>query len=295
MNQIRLKALAKINLGLDVLRRKEDGYHEVKMIMQTINLHDQIHMKKIEEDEIKIRTNLYYLPNNENNLAYKAAKRLKDEFNLPGGVFINLKKVIPVAAGMAGGSSDAAAVLFGMNKMYGLKLSMQELMDRGVKLGADVPYCIMRGTALAEGIGEKLTKLPAMPKCHILIAKPPINVSTKFVYENLHANDLKPEDHPPVDTQIEALREGNLEKLVANMGNVLERVTVPEYPVIDEIKKVMMDNGALGSMMSGSGPTVFGIFTSYTKAKEAYEKIEQSGLSKQIYLTTPYNQKEETK
>ena len=295
MNQMRLKALAKINLGLDVLRRKEDGYHEVKMIMQTINLHDQIHMKKIEEDEIKIRTNLYYLPNNENNLAYKAAKMLKDEFNLPGGVSINLKKVIPVAAGMAGGSSDAAAVLFGMNKMYGLKLSMQELMDRGVKLGADVPYCIMRGTALAEGIGEKLTKLPAMPKCHILIAKPPINVSTKFVYENLHANDLKPEDHPPVDAQIEALKEGDLEKLVANMGNVLERVTVPAYPVIDEIKQLMMENGALGAMMSGSGPTVFGIFTSYTKAKEAYEKIEKSGLSKQIYLTTPYNQKEESK
>lgn len=295
MNQMRLKALAKINLGLDVLRRKEDGYHEVKMIMQTINLHDQIHMKKIEEDEIRIRTNLYYLPNNENNLAYKAAKMLKDEFNLPGGVSINLKKVIPVAAGMAGGSSDAAAVLFGMNKMYGLKLSMQQLMDRGVKLGADVPYCIMRGTALAEGIGEKLTKLPAMPKCHILIAKPPVNVSTKFVYENLHANDLKAEDHPPVDAQLEALKEGDLEKLVANMGNVLERVTVPEYPVINEIKQLMLDHGALGSMMSGSGPTVFGIFTSYTKAKEAYLAIEQSGLSKQIYLTTPYNQKEENK
>ena len=292
MNQMRLKALAKINLGLDVLRRKEDGYHEVKMIMQTINLHDQIHMKKIEEDEIRVRTNLYYLPTNENNLVYKAAKMLKDEFNLPGGISINLKKVIPVAAGMAGGSSDAAAVLFGMNKMYGLKLSMQELKDRGVKLGADVPYCIMRGTALAEGIGEKLTKLPAMPKCHILIAKPPINVSTKFVYENLHANDLKPEDHPPVDAQLEALKEGNLEKLVANMGNVLERVTVPEYPVINEIKQLMVDNGAMGAMMSGSGPTVFGIFTSYAKAKEAYEKIEQSGLSKQIYLTTPYNQRE---
>ena len=295
MNHMRLKALAKINLGLDVLRRKEDGYHEVKMIMQTINLHDQIHMKKIKEDEIRIRTNLYYLPNNENNLAYKAAKMLKDEFHLPGGVFINLKKYIPVAAGMAGGSSDAAAVLFGMNKMYGLKLSMQELMDRGVKLGADVPYCIMRGTALAEGIGEKLTKLPAMPKCHILIAKPPINVSTKFVYENLHANDLKPEDHPPVDIQIEALQEGNLEKLVANMGNVLERVTVPEYPVIDEIRQLMLDSGALGAMMSGSGPTVFGIFTSYAKAKEAYKKVEKSGLSKQIYLTTPYNQREEIK
>ena len=204
MNQIRLKALAKINLGLDVLRRKEDGYHDVKMIMQTINLHDSIYMKKIEEKEIRIRTNLYYLPNNENNLAYKAAKILMDEFDLPGGISIHLKKVIPVAAGMAGGSSDGAAVLFGMNKMYGLKLSMQELMDRGVKLGADVPYCIMRGTALAEGIGEKLTALPSMPKCHILIAKPPINVSTKFVYENLHANDLKPEDHPPVDVQLAA-------------------------------------------------------------------------------------------
>ena len=293
MNQMRLKALAKINLGLDVLRRKEDGYHEVKMIMQTIHLHDQIHIRKIEEDEIKIRTNLYYLPNNENNLAYRAAKLLKDEFNLPGGVSIHLKKVIPVAAGMAGGSSDAAAVLFGINKMYGLKLSMQELMDRGVKLGADVPYCIMRGTALAEGIGEKLTKLPAMPKCHILIAKPPINVSTKFVYENLHANDMKPEDHPDVDIQIEALKEGNLEKLVANMGNVLERVTVPEYPVINDIKQIMVENGALGAMMSGSGPTVFGIFTDYTKAKEAYQKIQKSGLSKQIYLTEPYNQKEE--
>ena len=295
MYQMRLKALAKINLGLDVLRRKEDGYHEVKMIMQTINLHDQIHMRKIKEDEIRIRTNLHYLPNNENNLAYKAAKILKDEFDIKGGVTINLKKVIPVAAGMAGGSSDAAAVLFGMNKMYGLGLSMQELMDRGVKLGADVPYCIMRGTALAEGIGEKLTKLPAMPKCHILIAKPPISVSTKFVYENLHANDLKPEDHPPVDVQVEALKEGDLKKLVANMGNVLERVTVPEYPVINELKQMMLDCGALGSMMSGSGPTVFGIFENEEDAKAAFDKIEKSGLSKQIYLTTPYNQKEELK
>ena len=295
MNQIRLKALAKINLGLDVLRRKEDGYHEVKMIMQTIHLHDQIHIRKIEEEEIKIRTNLFYVPTNENNLAYKAAKILMDEFNLPGGVSIYLKKVIPVAAGMAGGSSDAAAVLFGMNRIFGLKLSMQELMDRGVKLGADVPYCIMRGTALAEGIGEKLTQLSPMPKCYILIAKPPISVSTKFVYENLHANDLKPEDHPPVDVQLEALEEGNLEKLVANMGNVLERVTVPEYPVINDLKKMMMDHGAMGAMMSGSGPTVFGIFTDHEDAKKAYRAIERSGLSKQIYLTTPYNQRKEDK
>lgn len=291
MNHMRLKAMAKINLGLDVLRRKEDGYHEVKMIMQTIRLHDEIHIHKIEEDEIRVRTNLYYLPNNENNLAYKAAKMLKDEFHIPGGISISLKKVIPVAAGMAGGSSDAAAVLFGVNKMFGLKLSMEELQERGVKLGADVPYCIMRGTALAEGIGEKLTALPAMPKCHILIAKPPISVSTKFVYENLHANDLKPEEHPPVDAQLEALEEGDLKKLVANMGNVLERVTVPEYPVIEQIKGIMKENGALGAMMSGSGPTVFGIFENYNEAKKAYLTMKKSGLSKQIYLTTPYNQK----
>lgn len=295
MNQMRLKALAKINLGLDVLRRREDGYHEVKMIMQTIHLHDQIHLRRIEEPKIQVRTNLYYLPNNENNLAYKAAKLLMDEFQLSGGVAINLKKVIPVAAGMAGGSSDAAAVLFGMNKMFDLKLSLEELKERGVKLGADVPYCIMRGTALAEGIGEKLTKLPAMPKCYILIAKPSVSVSTKFVYENLHANDLRPEEHPPVDAQIEALKEGNLEKLVENMGNVLEKVTVPEYPVIEEIKKMMTDCGAMGAMMSGSGPTVFGIFKSSAHAKKAYETIKNAGLSKQIYLTTPYNQREENK
>lgn len=295
MNQIRLKALAKINLGLDVLRRKEDGYHEVKMIMQTIRLHDQISIRKIREEEIRIRTNLYYLPNNENNLAYKAAKILKDEFGFSGGVSIHLKKVIPVAAGMAGGSSDAAAVLFGVNKIFGLGLSTQELMERGVKIGADVPYCVMRGTALAEGIGEKLTRLPAMPQCHILIAKPPINVSTKFVYENLHANDLKPEEHPPVDIQLQALEEGDLEKLTANMGNVLERVTIPEYPVINEIKQLMMDHGALGAMMSGSGPTVFGIFEDFATAKSAYNAMKESGLSKQIYLTTPYNQREEDK
>lgn len=291
MNQMRLKALAKINLGLDVLRRKEDGYHEVKMIMQTIHLHDEIHIHKIEEEEIRIRTNLFYLPNNENNLAYKAAKLLFDEFRLPGGVSIHLKKFIPVAAGMAGGSSDAAAVLFGINKMFGLKLSTKELQERGVKLGADVPYCIMRGTALAEGIGEELTELPPMPKCHILIAKPPVSVSTKFVYENLHANDLKPEEHPPVDAQLQALKEGDLRKLVDNMGNVLERVTVPEYPVIEELKSLMMENGALGAMMSGSGPTVFGIFENYADAKKAYVQIKKSGLSKQVYLTAPYNKR----
>ncbi len=291
MDKIQLKALAKINLGLDVLRRREDGYHEVKMIMQTIGLHDDLEIRKTKTPGIQVKTNLYYLPTNENNLVYKAAKLLMDEFQIQDGVSIQLKKRIPVAAGMAGGSSDGAAVLWGINQMYGLGLSMQALMERGVRLGADVPYCIQRGTALAEGIGEKLSVLPPMPKCTILIAKPGISVSTKFVYENLHANDLKPEQHPDVDSMIEAMRQKDLGLLCSRMGNVLETVTIPAYPVIDEIKRTMMDNGAIGSMMSGSGPTVFGIFDSPAAAKQAMKAVRAAKLAKQICLTTPYNVK----
>ena len=291
MDKIQLKALAKINLGLDVLRRREDGYHEVKMIMQTIGLHDDLEIRKTKTPGIQVKTNLYYLPTNENNLVYKAAKLLMDEFRIQDGVSIQLKKRIPVAAGMAGGSSDGAAVLWGINQMYGLGLSMQALMERGVRLGADVPYCIQRGTALAEGIGEKLSVLPPMPKCTILIAKPGISVSTKFVYENLHANDLKPEQHPDVDSMIEAMRQKDLGLLCSRMGNVLETVTIPAYPVINEIKRTMMDNGAIGSMMSGSGPTVFGIFDSPAAAKQAMKAVRAAKLAKQICLTTPYNVK----
>ena len=291
MDKIQLKALAKINLVLDVLRRREDGYHEVKMIMQTIGLHDDLEIRKTKTPGIQVKTNLYYLPTNENNLVYKAAKLLMDEFQIQDGVSIQLKKRIPVAAGMAGGSSDGAAVLWGINQMYGLGLSMQALMERGVRLGADVPYCIQRGTALAEGIGEKLSVLPPMPKCTILIAKPGISVSTKFVYENLHANDLKPEQHPDVDSKIEAMRQKDLGLLCSRMGNVLETVTIPAYPVINEIKRTMMDNGAIGSMMSGSGPTVFGIFDSPVAAKQAMKAVRVAKLAKQICLTTPYNVK----
>ena len=290
-DRIQLKALAKINLGLDVLRRREDGYHEVKMIMQTISLHDDLEIRRIKTPEIQVKTNLYYLPTNENNLVYKAAKLLMDEFGIKEGVAIQLKKRSPVAAGMAGGSTDGAAVLWGMNQMYGLGLSRQELMERGVKLGADVPYCVQRGTALAEGIGERLSVLPSMPKCTILIAKPGISVSTKFVYENLHANDLKPEQHPDVDRMIEAMKEKNLDLLCERMGNVLETVTIPAYPVIQEIKEHMMACGAAGAMMSGSGPTVFGIFHSPVQAKAAMKDLKVNGFAKQLYLTTPYNVK----
>ena len=296
IKHLSLKAYGKINLGLDVLRRREDGYHDVRMIMQTVGIFDRVDLIWEEEPGTQVETNLYYLPTNENNLVYKAAKLLMDEFQVREGLLIRLRKFIPVAAGMAGGSSDAAAVLFGVNKMFRLGLTTEELMERGVKIGADVPYCILRGTALSEGIGEVLTSLPPVPQCQVLVAKPGINVSTKFVYENLHANDLRPEQHPDIDGMIRAIKAQDLQGIADKLGNVLETVTGKEYPVIQEIKDKMLEFGAIGSLMSGSGPTVFGLFTNPKAAQQAYEELrygESSGLAKQVYLTNFYNQKEE--
>ena len=287
MDRLELKALGKINLGLDVLGRRENGYHDVRMVMQTVSLYDRIIMKKSKTPGIRLETNLYYLPVNENNLAYQAAQMLMDEFHIEEGVSIQLDKHIPVAAGMAGGSSNAAAVLFGMNRMFSLGLSQKELMERGVKLGADVPYCIMRGTVLAEGIGEILTPLSPMPKCYVLIAKPAISVSTKMVYEKLDSHEI--EDHPDIDGILAGLKAGDLKKVAGSMGNVLERVTVDAYPVIDQIKKMMIKEGALNAMMSGSGPTVFGIFEEKATARKAADAIRDARLTKQVYVTNIHN------
>ena len=287
MARLELKALGKINLGLDVLGRRENGYHDVRMVMQTVYLYDRIIMKKSKTPGIRLETNLYYLPVNENNLAYQAAQMLMDEFHIEEGVSIQLDKHIPVAAGMAGGSSNAAAVLFGMNRMFSLGLSQKELMERGVKLGADVPYCIMRGTVLAEGIGEILTPLSPMPKCYVLIAKPAISVSTKMVYEKLDSHEI--EDHPDIDGILAGLKAGDLKKVAGSMGNVLERVTVDAYPVIDQIKKMMIKEGALNAMMSGSGPTVFGIFEEKATARKAADAIRDARLTKQVYVTNIHN------
>lgn len=284
---MRLRALAKINLGLDVLCRRDDGYHELRMIMQTINMYDQLDMEISGEPGIKITTNLPFVPVNENNLVYKAAKLLMDEFEIEQGLTVKLQKFIPVAAGMAGGSSDAAAAMIGVNRLFGLGLSVKELMNRGVKIGADVPYCLLRGTALAEGIGEKLRALPACPDCYVLIGKPPVNVSTKFVYENLRANELK--THPRIDEMLEAIQWHNLNKVADCMGNVLETVTIPHYPVIEEIKKHMKNHGALNAMMSGSGPTVFGLFDDKRTAEYACEALRESRLAKTVFLTTVFN------
>jgi 4-diphosphocytidyl-2-C-methyl-D-erythritol kinase len=292
-----LKAYGKINLGLDVLRRREDGYHDVRMIMQTVGLYDKIDIYLKETPGIEIVTNLFYLPVNENNLVYKAAKLLMDEFHVSHGIRINLKKFIPVSAGMAGGSSDAAAVLFGVNKMFQLGLSREELMERGVKIGADVPYCVLRGTALSEGIGEILTPLPDMPQCQVLIAKPAVGVSTKFVYDNLNLEGLKACDHPDIDGIIEAIKGHNIHQVSQRLGNILETVTIKEYPVISQIKEKIKELGAVNALMSGSGPTVFGIFVSPKAAENAYEELrygESKNLVKQVYLTNFYNTKEVT-
>lgn len=283
MDQIELKALGKVNLGLDVLGRRDNGYHDVRMVMQSVYLYDDICIKKKKEQGIELTTNLFFLPANEKNLAYRAARLLLEEFQIDTGIRMHIEKRIPVAGGMAGGSTDAASVLFGINRLFQLGLSQKELMKRGETLGADVPYCILRGTALAEGIGEKLTPLPDLPKCIMVIAKPPVSVSTAKVYEKLDGTPIK--DHPPIDGILEGLQAGSLETVVKNMGNVLESVTVKEYPVIADIKESMIQNGAVNAMMSGSGPTVFGIFENRRQAASAAKGLWEQRLAKQIYVT----------
>ena len=284
---MRLQAFAKINLGLDVLGKREDGYHEVRMIMQTIRMYDQLDMRKSVEPGIHLTTNKKYIPVDENNLVWRAAKLMMDTCGIIEGVSIHLHKVIPVAAGMAGGSSDAAAALVGMNRMFHCGLSKEKLMELGVQIGADVPYCVLRGTALAEGIGEKLTVLPPMPDCWILIGKPGISVSTKYVYTTLDLNTDTV--HPDIDGMKKALEDGNLYGITERMGNVLQDVTIPAYPEVERIKEQMKALGAVNAMMSGSGPTVFGIFDNEEKAQKACQKLRESGSCQQVFLTVPVN------
>ena len=280
---MKLRALAKINLGLDVTGKREDGYHEVRMVMQTIQMYDQLEIKESKEPGIRLTTNLPFLPCNDGNLVYKAAKILMDEFDIRQGVDMNLTKFIPVAAGMAGGSSDAAAALVGINRMFQLGLTKRQLMERGVQIGADVPYCVMRGTALAEGIGEKLTRITQVPDCFVLIGKPGINVSTKAAYESLQLDKIS--SHPDIDGMIGDIERGDLLAMTQKMGNVFEPGIIEKYPVIGEIKALMESHGALKAMMSGSGPTVFGIFDDREKMEAAAEVLRESRLAKTVFAT----------
>lgn len=276
------KAYAKINIGLDVLRRRADGYHEVRMIMQTIGLHDELQFTRAESG-ITLRINRPDLPAGADNLVYRAAELMLETYGIPQGVCITLEKNIPMAAGLAGGSADAAATLKGLNDLFRIGATQEELRKLGVRLGADVPYCIMGGTALAEGIGEILTPLRNLPQCKVLIAKPNIDVSTAFVYRNLHVETR--EYHPDVDAQLRGIAGDNLPQVIQAMGNILELVTIPEYPVIEEIKQTMKQAGAMNAMMSGSGPTVFGLFQDETSMKRAYEAVCAGGLARDIVMT----------
>lgn len=284
MNEYRIKAYAKINLGLDVVKKLPNGYHQVKMIMQTVGIHDELLFEKAASG-ITLSTDCGELPTDENNLIYRAAQLMQEKFQLADGVRIHLKKNIPIAAGMAGGSTDAAAAMKGINRLFGLEAPLSQLMKYGVSIGADVPYCLMGGTALAEGIGEKLTALPPAPDCYILVAKPDINVSTKYVYEHLDAAGL--DTHPDIDGMRAAIELGSLQGILDRMENVLEAVTIPAYPIIDTLKRRMRELGAVNSLMSGSGPTVFGIFVEEQAAALAREQLQREALAKQIFVTTP--------
>lgn len=286
MGGYQIKAYAKINLGLDVLRRLPNGYHEVKMVMQSIGLCDELTLERA-AGGIAITTDAEGLSTGEDNLIYKAARLMFEKYGISSGLRVHLRKSIPIAAGMAGGSTDAAAVMKGINELFHLGLSPVRLMEDGVAIGADVPYCILGGTALAEGIGEKLTPLPPLPPCHILIAKPDISVSTKYVYQHLDAEGI--EAHPDIDGMVQALRDGKLGGVLERMANVLEAVTVPAHPIIADIKARMRGLGAAESLMSGSGPTVFGIFREedLALAQAALEEFKQDGLASQAFLTTP--------
>ncbi len=339
MQERKLKARAKINLGLDVLGRRPDGYHELRMVMQTVNLYDEITLRadggpgkspengwpedgRTEDagEKAQIRMTVLcnqalslpdagldtaIIPADARNLAYRAAQLLMEEFGIRQELEIILKKRIPAAAGLAGGSADAAAVLVGVNELFGLNLTEQELMKRGLNIGADVPYCIMRGTALAEGIGERLTRLPNAPDAYVVLAKPPVAVSTKFVYSNLKLEG-EPRDgssnterqgggrirHPDIDGQVQAIRDGDRYRMASLMGNVLETVTIPAFPVIREIQGQMLQSGAVNAMMSGSGPTVFGLFDDRERAELAYDGLKKGNLAREVFLTTFFHPQE---
>lgn len=277
------KAYAKINLGLDVLRHRADGYHEVRMVMQTVDLYDEVTVTVKDAPGIMLSCDAPGVPVDARNLACRAAAVLTDAFSLPCGVHIDLKKRIPAAAGMAGGSSDAAAVLHAVNELFALGLDNEALAGYGVRLGADVPYCVYGGTMLAEGIGERLTRVTQAPTCGVLIAKPELEVSTKEVYENLHVDELRA--HPDIDGLLASIAAQDVDGIASRLGNVLETVTAPTYPVIGQLKTLMVENGAKGALMSGSGPTVFGLFRQKEDGQKAFEAVKRSGLAKDLFLT----------
>ena len=276
-----IKAYAKVNLGLDIIGKREDGYHLLKMIMQTVDLYDEIEINKSDDNKISIKCNISYVPVDNRNLMYKAAVLFMDKYNINSGLKINIKKNIPVAAGMAGGSTDAAAVLKCLNKLFEVNAPYEELVNLALKIGADVPYCINGGTAICEGIGEVITELPPFKNVIMVIVKPSFGVSTKEVYGGLDISRIK--KHVKIDDIVRGMKKNNINVVCYNMKNVLENVTIRKYPVIKDIKHMMIKQGAKGALMSGSGPTVFGIFSDMMSAQRCFENMKRK--YKDVFIT----------
>ncbi len=285
--EITRKAYAKVNLGLDVTGKRDDGYHIVRMIMQNVDIYDSLTFRDNDDGTISLKASSDTIPTDKTNLICKVAYQLKELYGVKKGVDIELIKRIPVAAGMAGGSTDGAAAYLALNELWELGLSKEELCRLAVKLGADIPYCIMGGTALAEGIGEELTPLKDMPECFIVVAKPAIAVSTGWVYTELDGREIK--NHPDIDGIRKSLEEGNLKDMCLKIENVLEDVTTSKYTVINDIEKILEGAGAIRAFMTGSGPTVFAIFDEEEKARRGYEKVDNSKLAPELFLSRPVN------
>ncbi len=283
--EISKKAYAKINLGLDVVGKRDDGYHLVRMIMQTVDIYDTLEFKDNSTGQINLFSASDKIPLDGSNLVCRAAELLKDRYGVEKGVDITLEKRIPVAAGMAGGSTDAAATFLALNELWGLGLGRDKLCEMAVSLGADIPYCIIGGTALAEGIGEVLTPISDMPQCYLVIAKPAIDVSTGWVYKELDSREIA--HHPDIDGIRDCIEAGDLRRMCERIENVLEPVTVSKYPVIAGIETVLENSGAVRAFMTGSGPTVFAVFDSRQKAEEGLEAVRESGLAPEMFLSVP--------
>jgi len=291
MHEIHVKARAKINLSLDITGKREDGYHEISTVMQTVALHDAMHIKKIYKPDyhLKVVSNLAWLPDDERNLAYRAAKYLKDRFDIAEGIFINIEKVIPASAGLGGGSADCAAALLGIRNLFKLPLTDDELCELSVQFGADVPFCVMRGCAHATGIGEILQPLPQLPYMHIVLAKPPVIVSTEEVFRDFDIDTVT--KRPDTQGLIDGIENRDLSEICAGMANVLESVTAKKHPIINDLKAFLMDKGAEVAMMTGSGPTVFGIFNGRKAAEEAAKALKKAYRNfNDIFVTRPINQ-----
>jgi len=289
MDSVSVYANAKINLALDVVGKRTDGYHDLRTIMQTVTLRDRLVIRKLYTNQIKLNSNIRWLPQDSRNLAFRAAKILLDNYKSDFGVLIEIDKQIPISAGLGGGSANAAATLFGIKRLFDLPVTMDELMKIGLSLGADVPFCLLKGTALGEGVGEVLTPLSPCPDVHIVIAKPPISISTAEVFRQYDNESITV--RPNIDKMMKDIEDGDIKAVGTGLANVLESVTAKEFVVIERLKRIMRLNDSIGAMMSGSGPSVFGLFETKISAQKAITQIRQELSIREVFLTNIFTPK----